>query len=216
MSSVSGDQVLSALEWRYAVKKFDPSRKIAESDWRVLEESLRLAPSSYGLQPWKFIVVRDPALREELKAHSWRQSQVTDCSHYVVLAIRSKLDEADIDRHMGKIASVRGVALESLAGYRKNAVGDLVTGARSAEIKAWAERQVYIAMGFLLHSAAMMGFDGCPMEGFDPAAYDRLLGLDGTGYATVATIACGYRDPGDRFGHVAKVRFDRDEVFEDR
>ncbi|MFZ9520529.1 MAG: NAD(P)H-dependent oxidoreductase [Silvanigrellaceae bacterium] len=205
--------VQHALQWRYAVKKFDPQKKIPSAHWTVLKESLRMAPSSYGLQPWKFIVVENSQLRQKLREVSWNQSQVTDCSHYVVLAFREKVDPEFIHKNMQKISSVRNVGLESLAGFEKAITGDLVLGPRSKDIAAWAQRQVYIAMGFLLHSAGILKIDSTPMEGLDPSAYDDILELKGTGWKTVAAVALGYRHAEDPFIQNKKVRFDEAEVF---
>jgi nitroreductase len=205
--------ILQQLNWRYAVKKFDPGKKISESDWKVLEESLRLAPSSYGLQPWKFWIVQNPAMRLQLREASWKQSQVTDCSHFVVLLHKPKMDVEFIDSFIQKIAQVRGVSLESLQGFKNGMVRDLINGPRAEVIHHWAERQTYIAMGMLMETAALLEIDTCPMEGLDPKQYDKILGLDGTHWATVAAVACGYRAADDSFQFNKKVRFDRDQIF---
>src|SRR5512133_360953 len=118
MSIISSDSLLQQLAWRYATKKFDPSKKVSAADWAVLEEALILTASSYGLQPWKFIVVTDPALKAKLRPASWNQSQVEDCSHLVVFAAQQDVTEADVDRFIARIAAVRGVAIESLSGYK--------------------------------------------------------------------------------------------------
>ena len=120
--------VKTALNWRYAVKKFDPQRKISAGDWALLKESLRLTPSSYGLQPWKFIVVENPELRKQLREVSWNQSQVTDCSHYVVMAFKEKLDVNFIRKNIEKIAQIREIPVDTLAGFEKAIIGDLVDG----------------------------------------------------------------------------------------
>ena len=204
--------LLEKLNWRYAVKKFDATKKIKESDWKVLEETLRLAPSSYGLQPWQFWVVQDPKIREQLKAASWNQTQVTDCSHFVVLVYKPKMDEAHIQHYLNKVASVRGVSLESMAGYKQAMVGDLIKGPRADVISHWAERQTYIAMGMIMESAALLDIDTCPMEGLVPAEYNRILKLDGVHWSAVAAVACGYRSSEDSFQHNSKVRFDHKDV----
>jgi nitroreductase len=207
------DDILTALHWRYAVKKFDAQRKIPSEDWTTLKESLRLAPSSYGLQPWKFIVVENSQLRQKLKEVSWNQSQVTDCSHFVVLAFKEKVDTPFIRENMLKISQVRGIGLNDVSGFEKAIIGDVVNGPRAAEIQTWAQRQVYIAMGFLLHSAALLKIDATPMEGLDPAAYDSILELKGSGWKTIAAVALGYRHSQDPFLSLKKVRFDESEVF---
>jgi len=211
---VNNEQILNQLNWRYAVKKFDVTRKVSPTDWHVLEESLRLAPSSYGLQPWKFLVVQNPEIRKKLREASWNQSQVEDCSHYVVLTTRTEMKETDIQRHIDHIAKVRGITPVSLDGFKNGMIGDVVKGPRAQVIKAWAQRQSYIAMGFLMETAAMMKIDTCPLEGLDASAYDRILNLEGTDYATIAAIAVGYRHPEDKTQHNKKVRFDSADVFQ--
>lgn len=211
---MSQQEVIShALNWRYAVKKFDAQKKIGAADWKILKDSLRLSPSSYGLQPWKFIVVENPQLRQKLREVSWNQSQVTDCSHYVVLTYREKVDPEFIRKNMEKIANVRGVSVESLAGFEKAIIGDIVKGPRSLTIESWAQRQVYIAMGFLLETAALLNIDSTPMEGLDASAYDKLLDIEGSGWKTVAAVALGYRHSEDPFIQNKKVRFDENELF---
>jgi len=216
MTTIPGESLLKQLNWRYATKKFDPARKIASEEWAVLEQALILTPSSYGLQPWKFIVVTDQALKAKLRPASWNQAQVEDCSHLVVFAAKQDISEADVDRFVARIAEVRGVGLESLAGYRGFMVGDLVNGARHAVIQEWAARQTYIAMGNLLTSAAMLGIDACPFEGLEPAKYDAILGLKDSGYATVAACPLGYRAADDKYASAPKVRFEARDVIDHR
>jgi len=216
MTTIPGESLLKQLNWRYATKKFDPARKIASEEWAVLEQALILTPSSYGLQPWKFIVVTDQALKAKLRPASWNQAQVEDCSHLVVFTAKQDISEADVDRFVARIAEVRGVGLESLAGYRGFMVGDLVNGARHAVIQEWAARQTYIAMGNLLTSAAMLGIDACPFEGLEPAKYDAILGLKDSGYATVAACPLGYRAADDKYASAPKVRFEARDVIDHR
>ena len=204
--------VLSALEWRYATKKFDSSKVISPEDWRVLEESLRLSPSSYGLQPWRFYVVQDPQLRKQLRVASWNQSQVTDASHYVVIAFQESVGEADIRKFVETTALIRGVEVASLEGYRKVIESDLLTGTRSKEISTWSQRQTYIAMGFVMLSAGLLKIDSCPMEGIDADEYDRIIGLKGTGFKTVAGVALGYRHNEDKYALSKKVRYPTSEI----
>lgn len=213
---VMREHYLSQMNWRYAVKKFDSVRKISDQDWDFLKESLRLSPSSYGLQPWKFLVVQNPDLRAQLKSVSWNQSQVTDCSHFVVLTTLKSIDAQYIDKYVRTVAGLRAVPVESLAGYRKSMEGDLLTGPRSADILNWSRRQVYIAMGNLMAAAALVSIDACPMEGLDPAKYDQILGLEGSTYGTVAAVAVGYRHSEDGFAKAKKVRYSGEEVFEVR
>lgn len=211
-AALTPDTLLEALNWRYATKVFDPSRSIPEAEWKALEESLVLTPSSYGLQPYRFVVVEDPALREALRPVSWGQSQITDASKLMVFAAREDMTEADVDRLIQRTVQVRGVAAEALEGYRGMMLGDLVNGPRRAWAHHWAARQAYLAFGQVMANAALLGIDACPLEGIDPARYDALLGLEGRGYRTVAACAFGYRSSEDRYGQMAKVRFTADEL----
>ncbi|WP_257309245.1 NAD(P)H-dependent oxidoreductase [Geothrix fuzhouensis] len=216
MSTISGESLLQQLNWRYATKKFDPSKKISAADWAVIEEALILTPSSYGLQPWRFIVVTDPALKAKLRPASWNQSQVEDCSHLVVLTAKQDITEVDVDRFIERIAEVRGATVESLAGYKGYMVGDLVNGPRHAIIHEWAARQTYIALGNLMTSAALLGVDACPFEGIEPAKYDEILGLKGTGYTTISACPLGYRAADDKYASAPKVRFEAKDVVDHR
>ncbi len=215
-ATVSAEKLLAQLRWRYAVKKFDANRKIEPATWRALEEALVLTPSSYGLQPWKFVVVEDAALREQLVAMSWNQRQVAEASHLVVLCIRKNLSAADIDRFVRRTAEVRGVAPESLAKFGAMMVRDVVDGPRSLIANQWAANQAYIALGNFMTAAAMVGVDTCPMEGFEPAKYDSLLGLSAKGLAATVVCVAGYRAADDKYAALPKVRFPLDEVIERR
>lgn len=213
---VEPDHLRELLAWRYATKKFDPSRRIPSEVWKALEASLVLSPSSYGLQPYKFVVLTDPAIREQVRAVSWNQAQVTDCSHYVVLAIRKDMGEAWVDKFLARTAQVRGTTVESLAGYRGFIMGDLVNGARAAVVNDWAARQAYIAFGALMTAAAALGVDACPIEGMVPAKVDEILGLGSQGLASVAACALGYRAVDDKYASLPKVRFPVEELVEYR
>lgn len=214
MKPTTSAQLIEALEWRYAVKLFDPSRKIAGPDWSALERALVLTPSSYGLQPWKFLVVRDDAIRAKLRAASWNQGQVTDCSHFVVFLQLRKMSEEYVDAYMQSISSARGTPLEKLAGFRKNIIENLVNAPRAAQAPEWAARQVYIALGNFMTAAALIGVDACPMEGLDAAKYDEILGLEQSPYRTLVACAAGYRDANDKLGQARKVRFPESQIIE--
>jgi len=209
-------QLIERLSWRYAVKKFDPNKKITASIWQALEDAIVLSPSSYGLQPWKFLVVQTPEIRAKLKAVSWNQPQVEDCSHYVVLLAKNNVSEADVQKYVDRIVQVRGVPKDSLTGYFDMMVGDVVKGPRSRWVKEWATRQCYIALGQAMASAAMLGVDTCPMEGLDPEKYDEILGLNASGYHTVCALAVGYRHQDDRLAAAKKVRFPNPEIVQFR
>lgn len=212
MAELTPADLVGKLQWRYATKEFDSTRKIPNDCWQALEESLVLTPSSYGLQPWKFVVVTDPAIREQLVSCSWRQKQPAQCSHFVVFAVNKGLTEKDVDAYLARIADVRGVTGDSLAGFRKMLTGSIVQGLSEAARLEWAIRQAYIALGNFMTSAALLGIDTCPMEGIEPAKYDQLLGLESLGYTTCVACAAGYRSSTDRYATVPKVRFLPDQV----
>lgn len=205
------ENILEKLKWRYATKAFDPTRKVSAADWEVLEESLTLAPSSYGLQPYKFIIVNDPATREKLKAAAWGQTQLTDASHLVVLAYKKILNDADVERYVDRIVEVRGVPRESLADYENVMKGSAKKAVDGGYIETWNSRQAYIALGFLLETAALLGIDATPMEGFDAAQFNEILGL--TDYSAVVICPVGYRNAeSDWLAPLPKVRFPREEL----
>lgn len=209
---VSIDTVVGQLQWRYAVKKFDPLKKIPAPIWEALERTLVLAPSSFGLQPWKFLVVTDAAVRERLVAASWNQRQVADGSHHVVFAIKKDLGAADVDRYLKRVSVVRKVPLESLDGFKKVLLGFLSQPKEKFDVNDWSARQAYIALGQFMTAAAMLGVDTCPMEGIDPKKYDEILCLAPEGYQTVVACTAGYRAAEDKYASVPKVRYETDEV----
>jgi nitroreductase len=210
---VSNDTLLQQLRWRYATKTFDPAKKIPEADWATLEQALILTPTSYGFQPYRFVVVSDPAVREKLLPLSWGQRQVVDACHFVVFAAKASVNEADVDHYMERVSEVRGVPVEKLAQFKAYLMGDIVTGPRSKWQHEWATRQAYIALGNFMTAAALLGIDVCPMEGIDPVKYDEILGLPAKGYNTVVAAAAGYRSASCKAASAPKVRFSADELF---
>jgi nitroreductase len=212
MTPISTTSLLDALQWRYATKKFDAAKKIPTATWTALEQALVLAPSTFGIQPWKFIVVQDPALRKQLSAASWGQTQPVDCSHYVVFALRQNLTAADVDRYVGRIAAVRGGTPEGLKGYRDIMVGATDKARAGGTLDAWMARQVYIALGQFMAAAALLGVDACPMEGLEPPKYDEILGLAEPGFTTLCACAAGYRAADDKYATAPKVRFATGDV----
>ena len=206
--SQSIQSLLAALQWRYATKVFDATKKIPADVWSALEQTLVLTPTSYGLQPYKFLIVQDAAIRAALLPHSWGQKQVVDCSHFVVFLARTEMKEADVDKLIARISQVRGVPAESIAPYRGMMVSDVVNGPRGKAAHEWAARQAYIALGNLMTAAAIIGVDACPMEGLVPAEYDKILKLEGSGYKTVVACPLGYRSATDKYASLPKVRYE--------
>lgn len=214
MSRITPEKLLEALNWRYATKIFDPARKIPAETWTTLEQALILTPTSYGLQPYQFLVVQNPAKRAELMPHSWNQKQVVAASHFVVFTARTEMKEADVDKFIQRAVEVRRLPAEALNRYRDVIVGDVVNGARGQIAHEWATRQAYIALGNLMTAAAVLGVDACPMEGLVPSEYNRILGLENSGYATVVACALGYRAPDDKYAGLPKIRFETKDLIQ--
>ena len=213
MHPVPPDAVLTQLKWRYATKKFDPARKIAPDLWAGLEQAAVLSPSSYGLQPWKFVVVTDPEVRKRLHPASWNQPQILDASHLVVFAAKNPPTPADVERHVARTEQVRGQTPGALDDLKKRIVGSL-SRMTEKDAHAWAARQCYIALGVFLSACALAGVDACPMEGFQSEKYDEILGLAAKGLSAVVIATAGYRHPDDPAAKFAKSRFPVDEVIE--
>ncbi len=212
MTAIAASVLSSALHWRYATKKFDAAKKIPTETWTALEEALVLAPSSYGLQPWKFIVVQDPAKRALLSAASHGQRQAIDCSHFVVFAGRKNYSETDLAHFIARVAEVRGGGTGPLKGYADIITGTIVRARSAGLLDAWIGKQAYIALGQFLTSAALLAIDTCPMEGIEPAKFDEILGLPALGYTTLCAAAAGYRAADDKYASQPKVRFEAGEV----
>lgn len=205
--------IIDNLNWRYATKKFDSSKKVSNENLDTLLEVLRLTPSSYGLQPYMFLVIENKGIREKLKEKSGGQSQVTDASHLIVLCSYLDISDLHIDAHVANTANARGLEAEALKGFgdfMKKTINQL-----DAEKKQiWNSKQAYIALGQLMHACADMKIDATPMEGFDPAGYDEVLGL--TAKNLHATLVCpiGYRSEEDANQHFKKVRKSREDLIE--
>ena len=205
--------ILEQLNWRYATKSYDATRKVSDADWEILEQALILAPTSFGIQPYKFIVVTDQAMKEKLKPAAYGQPQITDSSHLVVITHKKTLTDADIEQYVDRIVEVRGVPRETVTDYEnimKNSAKQAVDG---GYVEVWNSRQAYIALGFLLETAALLHIDATPMEGFDAAQFNEILGL--TDYSAVVLCAVGYRNTEtDWLANLPKVRFSKEELIQ--
>ncbi|MEI8037503.1 MAG: NAD(P)H-dependent oxidoreductase [Verrucomicrobiota bacterium] len=213
-SLISNEALLEQLRWRYATKQFDPTRQIPADDWSTLEEALVLTPSSFGLQPWKFLVVTDPAIKESLVPFSWGQQQVADCSHLVVFAHRKEIDAEYLERFLQSVVETRGVTMESLAAYRGLMESKIFNSPLRDQIQEWNQRQTYTALGCFMTCAALRGIDTCPMEGFEVEKYDEILGLAPRGLSVGLVCPAGYRAPDDRYAALPKVRFETRDLVE--
>ena len=212
MPNVADETILSHLNWRIACKQFDPAVKVPPAQWRTIEEGFRLAPSSYDVQPWHFVIVTDPAVKAKLPEISQGQRQPADCSHVVVVAVRRDYTDSDLSHLVDRMAAVSGKSPDDLAGFRKIVSGDAVAEPPDSKTR-YLERQTYIALGFGLYTAALLGIDACPMEGIDNDAYDAEFKLTDQGYRTLCICCFGYRTADDPEAKKKKVRFAREDVF---
>lgn len=198
--------------WRYATKKFDTTKKVSSEDLATLKEAIRLSASSFGLQLYKVIIVENPALRAELQPASWGQTQIVDASHLIVFANQTQVDATDVDKYINNVSTTRNIPVEALTGYgdyMKGAVGNMPD-----EVKPiWTAKQTYIALSNLLNAAAELKIDVTPMEGFIPAQYNEILGLDKLNLNAALVAAVGYRHADDETQHYAKVRKSNEDLF---
>lgn len=205
------NQLLSRLEWRYATKKFDPARPAAQEQVDRIVEAIRLAPTSSGLQPYDLIVVSDPALRARIKPVANDQQQIVDCSHLLVFAAWDDMTPTRIDKMFDLVNTERGFVNEGWEAYRKVLLNKHAVQGKQANFE-FAARQAYIGLGTGIVAAAMEGVDATPMEGFDPAGLDRVLGLEAMGLRSVSMLALGHRDAdGDWLVKLKKVRRSRED-----
>lgn len=200
------------LQWRYATKKFDSSKKVSEEDLETLLEVIQLTASSYGLQPYHTFIITDTELRQKLQPVSWGQTQIVDSTFLLVFANKTKVDGAWIDAYLKNISETRSIPLDTLNAYREIMRGNIL-GLSEEEQANWAAKQTYIALGNLLSAAATLKIDTTPMEGFDSAAYNELLGLAERGLNVSVVVAIGYRSDKDTTQHFAKVRQAKKELF---
>ena len=203
--------IVEAMEWRFSVNKFDTIKKLTDAQFDELMKTIILTPSSYGLQPWKFIVVKNPVIRAQLQVAGYDQLKLTEASHLIVFAVNKVIDDALVDSYMESVAKVRGLKVSDLKGY-----ADMIKGAISYKTPEqrveWATRQAYIALGVLIASAAVNEIDVGPMEGFEAKKFDEILGLEKLGLETKITAAVGFRASDDPHALDKKVRFSKEEV----
>ena len=206
------DTFIENQNWRYATKKFDNTKKISSEDLETLKEAIRLSSSSYGLQPYKVIIVEDKTLREKLQPASWGQTQIIDASHLLVFANQTNVDNVEIDAYLKNVSNIRQIPLESLAGYG-NFMKSKITALTTEQKSTWTAKQAYLALANLLNAAAELKIDVTPMEGFESEKYNEILNLTekGLNAAVVATI--GYRHENDETQHYKKVRKSTQELF---
>ncbi len=202
------------IHWRYATKKFNPAVIIPDEQWQAIEDTLCLCPSSLGLQPWRFLVVKTAEIREELRAASFGQSQVTDASHFVVLCARRSIEDCDLERLVAAKKETLQFSDEQAATALDRYKGYSFFWDSPEKLKSYVESQIHLAAGFVTYAAAQWRIDSCMIGGMLPEKYDEILGLDDTPYRSVLGIAFGYRDDSDAHANDPKVRFAKSELIE--
>ena len=203
-------KIIEDLNWRYACKKFDASKKLDQEQVDTLLESLRLTASSYGIQPWKFLLVRNKELREKLVGAAYNQAQVKDASDLIILCRPAEINEKIMEDYVNDICRVRDQKPEELEGFKKMIMN--VANKEEAWKVNWAKNQIYIALGTLLTTCAAMRIDSCPMEGFVPSKVDEILELEKMGLKSVLLCPAGYRASDDKYIDIKKVRYQSKDV----
>jgi nitroreductase len=204
------EEIISSLNKRYAVKTFDKTKKVSDEDLKTILESGRLAPSSLGLEPWKFIVVNNEELRAKIRAAAYDQTKVTDASHLIVVAYRTD-GEKLVSEIIERTAKIQNKTKEELAPLQQMLDGAM--SRQEVEKMAWIKTQSYIALGTMIETASLLDIDNCPMEGFDPKQINTILGLNEKNLSIATILAIGYRGD-DVYASKPKVRRAYDEVVE--
>lgn len=207
-------EIIKDLNWRYAIKKYDSSKKIQAEDIEILKEAVSLSPSSLGLQPYKILIIENKGLREKLKEKSQGQAQITDASHLFVFCSLSQISEIYVDSYIKQVAKRRNSIPSDLKLYRDSLWNSVSKMKLEKESTYWAAKQAYLGLGNLLHTAARLQIDATPMEGFDPAGYDDILNLSEKGLTASVLCALGYRSEDDKYQHLIKVRKEKKYLFE--
>ena len=196
---------ITALKWRYAVKKFDPDKLVSEEKINVLKTAFNLTATSYGLQPLRLVLVQNKEIQDKLMTASYNQKQIGTASHLLVICIESTVDKGFIEKHFKMVQDIRKTPDEILHPFRESLIGDFEQKPVD-EVKIWATHQAYLVLGTLLTVCAVEGIDSCPMEGFEPKKYNEILELEKYGLEAVLALPVGYRSDDDFFASLKKVR----------
>lgn len=204
--------LIEKLNWRYATKKFDHTKKLSAEQLDTLLSAVQLAPSSLGLQPYRVLVVEDADLREKLREAAYGQQQITQSSQLIIFAAETELNEEFGKKYIDLIAETREVGREHLAGFEQAVLGT-INGRAEDEKIVWGHKQAYLGLGVLLSAAAELGIDACPMEGFLAGKFDEILGLKEKGLTTSVIATIGFRADDDAYSQLKKVRRPKSELF---
>lgn len=206
-------ELIKNLQWRYATKKFDTSKKVSSNDLQKLKEAVQLSVSSYGLQLYKVLIIENSEIREQLKPVSWNQNQITDASHLFVFCNYTEATPKAIDDFIKQTAETRNLDLDRLNGYG-DFIKEKLQEKTPEEKTSWLKAQTYLALGNLLNACAELKIDACPMEGFEPEAYNKILNLEAQGLNAVVIAPIGYRHEEDHTIGQLKVRKPMEMLFE--
>lgn len=207
--TIPNETIISAMNWRYAGKIFDTTKKLTEEQLHTVIEAGRLSPSAYGVESWQFLVINNIELRQKLRAASYDQSKVTDASHLVVIAARTD-GENVANELVARTAKVQGKTTEELKGLSDMVHGFLKRQTKEGA-KSWLKSQSYIPLGVMIEAAALIGVDSGPMEGFDADKVDELLGLKEKNLQATTMLALGFRGD-DAYAKLPKTRKSYEEV----
>jgi nitroreductase len=207
------ENIKEHLNWRYGVKRYDPSHKLTNDEMAILQDAILLSPSSYGLQPFKVLFIEDAELRSKLRIASFHQPQVTEASCLIVFAAEININDSFVNAYFDNICKTRGVKLDGSLVKHRDSVISAINSKKPDEKLSWATHQAYLALGFMLLAAAEKKIDANAMEGFLPNQYDEILGLERIGLHAVVIAAAGRRHPEDVYQHLLKVRRSGDELF---
>lgn len=197
--------IIQSLQWRYATKKFDKERLLSDEKLNILKQAFNLTATSFGLQTIKMLVIQDKTIRTPLVEHTFGQVQVLNASHLLVLCINDNISDSDVDTHFDNVNGIRSTPETILAPYRAD-LKAMMRDMTKKERQEWSIKQVYIALGNLMTVCAVEGIDSCPMEGFNAAQYDTILGLKEKNLKSILLLPIGYRDENDMFAGFKKVR----------
>lgn len=206
-------KLLENLNWRYATKKFDTTKKISDENIEKLKKAMQLSASSYGLQPYKILIIKNKDLKEKLRPVSWGQAQITDSSHLIVFCSKLQMKKSDVLEFMQLKSEAYNKDIKEFEESIDFVAGKL--GEKSEdEQKCWTSKQTYIVIGILLAACSELRIDSCPMEGFEPDKYDEILGLTEQGLTASVIATIGYRSKEDKAQFAPKVRKSESELFE--
>lgn len=201
---------IEKLNWRYATKKFDSTKKLSNSQIEILKNAFNLTATSYGLQPLKMLVISNDTIKENLKEHAFNQSQVSDCSHLLVICIKTEINSDYVDSRFDLEKEIRGTDEETIKDFRNYLKSDISKKSVS-EIETLSKNQAYIALGKLMTVCAFEEIDSCPMEGFIPQKFDETLNLESLSLKSVLLLPVGFRASDDYMSELKKVRSSLDE-----